>query len=179
VVMGAAGGVGGYAVQMAMARGARVIATVRGDVDASEAHRLGAEDVYDVDAIDAVHALRESHPDGVDAVLDIVNGPAGIKRDAEFLKRGGRLVSTTFTADVDWFAERKISAYNIVGHTTPFGGTPNPRQSPQGLDEIARMLAAGTIASRIRTTVQLGDAPTLLTTLRTGGLRGKAVIRLH
>ena len=87
--------------------------------------------------------------------------------------------STTFTADVDWFAERKISAYNIVGHTTPFGGTPNPRQSPQGLDEIARMLAVGTITSRIRTTVQLGDAPTLLTTLRTGGLRGKAVIRLH
>ena len=142
-------------------------------------HRLGAEDVYDVDAVDAVDALRESHPDGVDAVLDIVNGPAGIKRDAEFLKRGGRLVSTTFTADVDWFAERKISAYNIVGHTTPFGGTPNPRQSPQGLDEIARMLAAGTITSRIRTTVQLGDAPTLLTTLRTGGLRGKAVVRLH
>ena len=68
VVMGAAGGVGGYAVQMAVARGARVIATVRGDVDASEAHRLGAEDVYDVDAVDAVHALRESHPDGVDAV---------------------------------------------------------------------------------------------------------------
>jgi NADPH2:quinone reductase len=178
-VMGAAGGVGGYAVQMAVARGARVIATVRGDVAASEAHRLGAEDVYDVDAVDAVHALRESHPDGVDAVLDIVSGPAGIKRDAEILKRGGRLVSTTFTADVDWFAERKISAYNIVGHTTPFGGTPNPRQSPQGLDEIARMLAAGTITSRIRTTVQLGDAPTLLTTLRTGGLRGKAVIRLH
>ena len=106
------------------------------------------------------HALRESHPDGVDAVLDIVNGPAGIKRDAEILKRGGRLVSTTFTADVDWFAECKISAYNIVGHTTPFGGTPNPRQSSHGLDEIARMLAAGTITSRIRTTVQLGDAPT-------------------
>ena len=73
--MGAAGGVGGYAVQMAVARGARVIATVRGDADASEAHRLGAEDVYDVDAVDAVHALRESRPDGVDAVLDIVNGP--------------------------------------------------------------------------------------------------------
>lgn len=92
VVMGAAGGVGGYAVQMAVARGARVIATVRGDVDASEARRLGAEDVYDVDAVDAVHALRESHPDGVDAVLDIVNGPAGIKRDA------GRAPCTTLSS---------------------------------------------------------------------------------
>ena len=93
VVMGAAGGVGGYAVQMAVARGARVIATVRGDVDASEARRLGAEDVYDVDAVDAVHALRESHPDGVDAVLDIVNGPAG-----DQARRGARtLYDLVFT----------------------------------------------------------------------------------
>src|SRR5580700_12240725 len=33
VVMGATGGVGGYAVQMACSRGAHVIATVRGDAD--------------------------------------------------------------------------------------------------------------------------------------------------
>ena len=41
VIMGATGGVGGYAVQMAHARGAHVIATVRGDAD--EARRLGTE----------------------------------------------------------------------------------------------------------------------------------------
>ena len=45
VVMGATGGVGGYAVQMALSRGASAVATVRGDVQ--EARRLGAEDVYD------------------------------------------------------------------------------------------------------------------------------------
>ena len=33
VVMGATGGVGGYAVQMARSRGVHVIATVRGDAD--------------------------------------------------------------------------------------------------------------------------------------------------
>jgi NADPH:quinone reductase-like Zn-dependent oxidoreductase len=43
VVMGATGGVGGYAVQMAHARGAHVIATVRGDAD--EARRLGPRGV--------------------------------------------------------------------------------------------------------------------------------------
>jgi NADPH:quinone reductase-like Zn-dependent oxidoreductase len=42
VIMGATGGVGGYAVQMARARGAHVIATVRGDADG--ARRLGAEE---------------------------------------------------------------------------------------------------------------------------------------
>jgi NADPH:quinone reductase-like Zn-dependent oxidoreductase len=179
VVMGAAGAVGGYAVQMAVARGAHVIATVRGDAETGEARRLGAEEAHDVSTADAVQALREAHPDGVDAVLDIVNGPAEIKRDAELLRRGGRLVSTVFGADVEWFAERQITAHNIVGHTTPFGGTPNPRQSPQGLAEIARLLATGTITSRIRSTAELSEAPALLKTLRNGALRGKAVVRMR
>jgi len=58
--MGAAGGVGGYAVQMARSRGAHVIATVRGD--AGEARRLGAEEVYDSQAVDVIDALRAAHP---------------------------------------------------------------------------------------------------------------------
>ena len=70
VVLGATGGVGGYTVQMARDRGVHVLATVRGDVD--EARRLGAEEVYDAEAVDVVKALRASHPDGVEAVLDLV-----------------------------------------------------------------------------------------------------------
>jgi NADPH:quinone reductase-like Zn-dependent oxidoreductase len=73
VVMGATGGVGGYTVQMARDGGVRVFATVRGDVD--EARRLGAEEVYDAEAVDVVDALRASHPDGVEAVLDLVLQP--------------------------------------------------------------------------------------------------------
>src|SRR5277367_1997320 len=97
VIMGATGGVGGYAVQMASSRGAHVIATVRGDAD--EARRLGAEEVYDSQAVDVIDALRADHPDGVDAVLDLVNGPDTIRRDAEIIRLGGRLVSTIFAAD--------------------------------------------------------------------------------
>ena len=77
VVMGATGGVGGYAVQMALSRGAHVIATVRGDAD--EARRLGAGEVYDSQAADVIDALHAAHPDGVDAVLDLVSGKAVIR----------------------------------------------------------------------------------------------------
>src|ERR1700693_4207357 len=93
-VMGATGGVGGYAVQMARSMGAHVIATVRSDAD--EARKLGAEEVYDSEAVDVPGALRTSHPDGVDAVLDLVNGSDLIRRDAEILKPGGGLVSTRY-----------------------------------------------------------------------------------
>jgi NADPH:quinone reductase-like Zn-dependent oxidoreductase len=178
VVMGATGAVGGYATQMARARGAHVIATVRGDVDA--ARRLGADEVYDSTAVDVIDALRASHPDGVDAVLDPVDGSGAIRRDAEVLRSGGTLVSTLYAADVPWFAERHIGAYNISSSATRDspGAHTNPAVSPRGLNDVARMLADGTITARIGSAVGLDDAGQVIEQLRSGGLRGKAVIRL-
>jgi NADPH:quinone reductase-like Zn-dependent oxidoreductase len=169
VVMGATGGVGGYAVQMARSRGAHVLATVRGD--AAEARRLGAEEVYDSQATDVIGALRAAHPGGVDAVLDLVSGPDAIRRDAEVIRPGGRLVSTVFAADEGWFAQQRITAYNHASSA-------NPLISPQGLATVAQMLADGTITARIRNTAALDDAGQVLDELRRGGLHGKAVIRL-
>ncbi|MGC1684110.1 MAG: zinc-binding dehydrogenase, partial [Candidatus Acidiferrales bacterium] len=150
-------------------RGAHVIATVRGDAD--EARKLGAEEVYDTKAGDAIDALHSYHPDGVDAVLDLVNGSDAIGRDAEILKPAGSLVSTIFAADEKWFAERQIKAHNLAGNT-------NPMSSPQGLNEVARMLADGKITARVRSVVPLEGVRETLDKLRNGGLRGKAVIRL-
>jgi NADPH:quinone reductase len=169
VVMGATGGVGGYAVQMAVSRGAHVIATVRGDAD--EARRLGAEEVYDTKSSDVIAAMRTAHPEGVDAVLDLVNGKDTITRDAEILKPAGSLVSTVYAADEAWFAERKIKAHNIAGLTNPFS-------TREGLTQVARMLADGKITVRISATVELEAAGQILEKLKTGGLRGKALIRL-
>ena len=168
VVMGATGGVGGYTVQMARDRGAHVIATVRGDAD--EARRLGAEEVYDTEAADVIDALRASHPDGVEAVLDLVNGADIIRRDAEILKPGGGLVSTRYAADEEWFAERQITAVNIATLT-------NPLSSPQGLTRVARMLAHGTITARIHSIIQPEHISEIREKLGNGSLHGKAVIR--
>ncbi len=169
VVMGAAGAVGGYAVQMARSRGAHVIGTVRGGAD--EAHRLGAEEVYDTKVGDAIAAIHAAHPEGIDAVLDLVSNVDAIKRDTEILKPGGKLVSTIHSADEAWFAERHITAHNILGSDNPFS-------SPQGLNEVAQMLASGTITARIRSTVDLEGTAQILEKLRSGGLSGKALIHL-
>lgn len=168
VVMGAAGTVGGYTVQMARDHGVHVIATVRGNAD--EARRIGAEEVYDTKAVDVFDALRSSHPDGADAVLDLVNGSDVIRRDAEILKPGGSLVSTRYAADEQWFAERHITAVNIASLT-------NPLSSPEGLAGVARMLADGTITARINSTIQPDHIGEVLEKLHSGGLHGKAVIR--
>jgi NADPH:quinone reductase-like Zn-dependent oxidoreductase len=169
VVMGATGGVGGYAVQMARSRGAHVIATVRGDD--GEARRLGAEEVYDSQCVDVIDALRAARPDGVDAVLDLFSGPDAIKRDADVIRSGGRIVSTIFAADEGWFAQRHITAHNHSSRA-------NPLISPQGLAMVGQMLADGTITARIGSTVDLDGAGQALEELRHGSLHGKAVIRL-
>ncbi len=169
VVMGATGGVGGYAVQIARSRGAHVIATVRGDAD--EARGLGAEEVYDSLAVDVINALHADHPGGVDAVLDLVSGPDAIRGDAEIIRPGGHLVSTTFAADEAWFAQRQITAHNHASSA-------NPLISPEGLTTVAQLLADGVITTRIRSAVDLEAAGQVLDDLRHGGLRGKAVIRL-
>jgi D-arabinose 1-dehydrogenase-like Zn-dependent alcohol dehydrogenase len=118
--------------------------------------------------IDALHA---DHPDGVDAVLDLVNGPDAIRRDAEVIRPGGRLVSTIFAADEAWFAERQIIAHNHASSA-------NPLISPEGLTTVAQMLADGSITARIRSFTDLDGAGQVLEQIRSGGLRGKAVIRL-
>jgi NADPH:quinone reductase-like Zn-dependent oxidoreductase len=169
VVMGATGGVGGYAVQMALSRGVHVIATVRGDAD--EARRLGAEEIYDSQAVDVASALHAAHPGGVDAVLDLISGPDAIRADADFIRPGGHLVSTIFAADEGWFAGRQITARNSASRSNPWLSRP-------GLTEVARMLAHGTITTRIRATVELADVGQILARLHSGGLRGKAVVRL-
>ena len=169
VVMGATGGVGGYTVQMAAShRARRTYATVRGAVD--EARCLGAEEVYDTEAVDVVGALRACHPNGIDAVLDLVERAGRDPPRPAMLKPGGSLVSTLYAADEAWFAERQVTAQNISSIT-------NPLSSPQGLNEVA-LLSQGTITARVGAAFELDGAGQMLEKLRKGGLRGKAVIRL-
>ena len=127
--------------------------------------------MFDSQAVDVIDALRADHPDGADAVLDLVSGPDVIGRDAEVIRPGGRPLSTIFAADEGWFADRQIIAHNN-------SSSANPLISPQGLTTVAQMLADGTITARIRSTVDLDAAEQVLHELRRGGLRGKAVIRL-
>ncbi len=169
VVFGALGGVGGFAMEMARARGIHVIATVRGNIE--EAHSLGAKEVYDTNNGDVIHDIHKSHPKGVDAILDLVNGPDAIRRDIEILKPEGSLVSAIYAADTAWFAEHRIMAYNIASNTSRIS-------SEKGLTDIVNMLTKGIITSRIRSTVELAEAGQLHDKIKHGGLRGKSVIRI-
>ena len=74
LIHAAAGGVGSFGVQIAVARGARVIGTASA-TNHDFLRELGAEPVAYGDGV--VERVRASRPHGVDAVADFVGGQAG------------------------------------------------------------------------------------------------------
>jgi NADPH:quinone reductase-like Zn-dependent oxidoreductase len=90
MIVGAAGNVGAYAVQIAVNAGMRVVAVVRAG-DAEMVRKLGAGTVID----STVHDF-ERHLPQVDSILDTVGG-ATLDRCVNALKFGGRLVSSVST----------------------------------------------------------------------------------
>jgi NADPH:quinone reductase len=75
-IHGASGAVGTVAVQMAKARGARVLAVASGKDGVALVRRLGADLAVDGKADDVAAAVRRLAPQGVDAVLALAPGDA-------------------------------------------------------------------------------------------------------
>jgi len=75
LILGATGGVGALAVQLAAAHGAEVIATARPDAD-RWIQQLGASDTADHTTGDLAAQVRKAHPGGMDALLDLTGDQA-------------------------------------------------------------------------------------------------------
>lgn len=74
MVFGASGGIGHFAVQLALHRGARVLAVASGQDGVALASRLGAHAAVDGRREDVLAAARDFAPDGLDAALVTAGG---------------------------------------------------------------------------------------------------------
>ena len=91
LIHGGSGGIGTTAIQLAAARGARVLATARGD-KRSDCEQLGATRAIDPDAEELKLAVEEAtHGRGVDVILDVLGGPR-LQSNLDLLAVDGRLV---------------------------------------------------------------------------------------
>lgn len=95
LVVGATGGIGLYAVQLAASLGAKVIATATSS-DADYVRELGAQGTVDYKAGDVAEQTLRQVPDGVDVVVDLINRGDALSTTARALRDGGRLVSPLF-----------------------------------------------------------------------------------
>ena len=161
LVVGATGGVGTFAIQLAALRGAHVIASVRpGDEDFVT--ELGAAETIDYTG-DLLATIRERHPDGIDAVIDAVNrDTAAFAALAALVRSGGRATSVVGGA----------------GESTEIGtvSVSNTGGNPPFLPALAELVVRGELRVAVRRTYALADAAQALQDFATGHTLGKLVI---
>jgi NADPH:quinone reductase-like Zn-dependent oxidoreductase len=112
LIVGATGGVGSLAVQLATERGAIVIATARPDEDAL-VRELGAVQTIDYTAGSIADAVRTEYPGGVSALIDVVSQADALTEVGSVVRPGGRVATLLGTADVEAFAARGVIATNV------------------------------------------------------------------
>jgi NADPH2:quinone reductase len=91
LIHAAAGGVGGFGVQLAKDHEAVVWGTASAR-NTEYVQDLGAARVVDYNQGDFCDSVRSEYPDGVDVVFDCVGGEV-LPKSAEIIKHGGRLIS--------------------------------------------------------------------------------------
>lgn len=160
LIHAAAGGVGSAAVQLAVAAGARVIATVGDESKADLVRKLGAEIVVNYRKQDFVaRALEATHGLGVDVCFDGVGGET-MTKSLGCLGRGGRYLVIGFASGIEAEEVPMVSGralcfgnFDIVGvilsyvdaavapFATPFAPVPVPRFNPP-VSDIGRRVHA-------------------------------------
>jgi NADPH:quinone reductase-like Zn-dependent oxidoreductase len=166
LIAGASGGVGSYAVQLVAQRGATVIATGLPS-DADRLRRLGAAHVVDY-RDDVAQQVQAIHPDGVDALIDLVSfTPDALAAHTALLRDGGGVATTTGNADPDALAARNITGTNVMA--TPVAQVVGP---------LVEQAAEGSLTVDIGRVLDLADALEGLRTFASGHTQGKLVVRV-
>jgi NADPH:quinone reductase-like Zn-dependent oxidoreductase len=165
LVAGATGGVGSYSVQLAAARGASVIATALPE-DEAWIRGLGASEIVDYRG-DVAAAIRAAHPDGIAALIDAVNRGDAHGSLAGLVGEGGKVATTTGSADVETLATRGIGAANVVGQA-----------DPGQFADVVRMAAEGTLTVPITRTFAFEELPEALGLVGSRSSRGKLAVRI-
>jgi NADPH:quinone reductase-like Zn-dependent oxidoreductase len=160
VIHAAAGGVGSFAVQIAVAQGARVIGTAS-EKNHDYLRGLGAIPVTYGEGL--VERVREIAPDGVDAVLDLIGGDALMDSPALLsAKSKGRLVSVTNPV------VKELGG--IMGDVHP---------DVTDLDAITKLVEAGKIKVDVSAVYPLEEVAKAWTENMTGHTRGKIVLTVN
>jgi NADPH:quinone reductase-like Zn-dependent oxidoreductase len=160
LIHGGSGGVGSFAIQIAKARGARVITTAS-TANQDLLKQLGADM-----AVDYTKTKFEDVAKDVDAVLDPV-GRDTLARSYDVVKKGGIVMSLVALPDKNELQKRGIHGAAISAH--PDAGD---------LAEIAQLIDSGKIKPIVTQIRPLSEAIAAQQQAATHHTRGKVVLRI-
>jgi NADPH2:quinone reductase len=162
LVVGATGGVGGYAVELAAAQGAIVIATATAR-DAARLIKLGARETIDYTAGDVATEVLARVP-GLNALIDTVSDAGHFSSFAELLESGGHAATTLGVA---------AAVKRADVQTTNISALPEPEL----LTRLARSADSGRLRLTIENVYPLEGADEALEEFA-GGTHGKITLLL-
>ncbi len=160
LILGASGGVGSIAVQLAKDAGAHVAGTAKGD-EIELVRKLGVDDAIDYGKLRFEDVVKD-----VDLCLDLVGGDLQ-RRAFSVVKKGGRLVSTVQPPDEALASARGVEAKMMF--TRPRGDQ---------LRELAARIDAGKLKINIVTVLPLERASEAEELNRSHRVTGKIVLRV-
>lgn len=173
LVVGASGGVGSFAVQVAKAFGAEVTGVCR-TAKADLVRALGADHVIDY--------TREDFADGkhrYDAILDI-----GGNRRLSHLRRAlaprGSLVVVGGETGGRWLGglDRSLRAVLLSPLVRQHLGMLASTENADDLDALGELIVSGSVTPAVDRSFSLGEVPAAIRYVRDGHARGKVVVSL-
>lgn len=178
VVLGAAGGVGLAAVDLAVAMGARVLAAASSAEKLELCRHRGAEATVDYDREDLKVRIRELTGDSARVVLDPVGGSYS-EPALRGLARGGTFVTLGYAAGtipaipLNLILLKDICVRGMEIRTFM---TDRPDDAVRDLKELAQMFAAGTVRPYIGARFPLSETAAALRHVADRKVLGKVVI---
>jgi NADPH:quinone reductase-like Zn-dependent oxidoreductase len=171
LIVGASGGVGTYAVQIAVALGATVTGVASGS-KADLVTELGAQRVIDY--------TREDFADGshtYDVIVD-TGGMTSVSRLRKALQPKGTLVIVGGESGSTWNPGmgRQLKAAVMSPIVSQRLTSILNKEHYSGLDRLAKLAATGDVAPCIERSYSLADVPDAVRRLEAGNVRGQIVI---
>ena len=165
LIVGATGGVGTMAVQLAAQRGLTVVATARPDEEAF-VRELGATDTIDYSAGSVPDAVRSRYPYGVAALIDLVDQKDALTELAAVVREGGHVATLLGAADIDQLATRGVIGHNV-----------NAAPSADKLRLLGELASSGALRVPIQAVYSIDQAGDAFQAFQQG-TRGKLVLRV-
>jgi NADPH:quinone reductase len=159
LMVGAAGGVGSFALQLAAQAGAHVIAVARADAF-DRMRNYGAVETVDYTTVSVPDAVQQTHPDGIDVLVDVASDADGFDALATLVRPGGTALTTRYLADTETLTSRGVAGVNF-----------RVEMSSEALERLADIVVGGTIVVPPITRIELEDVAAL-----NGSAEGKTVI---